>query len=174
MSKKPASKTAAPKKPRGRPSLYTPERASRICDRLSQGEPLTVICAAPGMPSDGTVREWMNKRQEFADAIARARELGFDAIAWEAKRIADTPLIGEEQTEKDDGRIETKRGDMLGHRKLQIETRLKLLAKWDPKRYGDRTTLAGDPEAPLLGSDEQLIARAAAILASVKGEGSVG
>ena len=30
---------------------------------------------------------------------------------------------------------------MLGHRKLQIETRLKLLAKWDPKRYGDKVDL---------------------------------
>jgi hypothetical protein len=27
--------------------------------------------------------------------------------------------------------------DMLGHRKLQIETRLKLLAKFNPKKYGE-------------------------------------
>ena len=27
---------------------------------------------------------------------------------------------------------------MLGHRKLQIETRLKLLAKWSPKKYGEK------------------------------------
>jgi hypothetical protein len=33
--------------------------------------------------------------------------------------------------------------------KLRIETRLKLLAKWNPKRYGDKMTLAGDPDAPL-------------------------
>jgi len=39
--------------------------------------------------------------------------------------------------------------DMLGHRKLQIETRLKLLAKWNPKKYGDRVTMAGDAENPL-------------------------
>ena len=38
---------------------------------------------------------------------------------------------------------------MLGHRKLQIETRLKLLAKWNPKKYGDRVTMAGDAENPL-------------------------
>ena len=50
---------------------------------------------------------------------------------------------------KADGSTEVRRGDMLGHRKLQIETRLKLLAKWDPKRYGGRTVLAGDAQAPL-------------------------
>ena len=38
---------------------------------------------------------------------------------------------------------------MLGHRKLQIETRLKLLAKWNPKKYGDRVTMAGDAENPM-------------------------
>jgi hypothetical protein len=38
---------------------------------------------------------------------------------------------------------------MLGHRKLQIETRLKLLAKWDPKRYGDKLSLSGDKENPI-------------------------
>ena len=64
-------------------------------------------------------------------------------------RIADTPVVGEETTEKANGDTETRKGDMLGHRKLQIETRLKLLAKWDPKRYGERTTLAGDPDNPL-------------------------
>jgi hypothetical protein len=39
--------------------------------------------------------------------------------------------------------------DMLGHRKLQIETRLKLLAKFHPTKYGDKVMLAGDKENPL-------------------------
>jgi hypothetical protein len=55
----------------------------------------------------------------------------------EALEIADTPLIGEEITDSEDGRT-IKRADMLGHRKLQVDTRLKLLAKWDWKRYGDK------------------------------------
>ena len=37
--------------------------------------------------------------------------------------------------------IKIKREDMLGHRKLQIETRLKLLAKWNPKKWGDKQTI---------------------------------
>ncbi len=122
-----------------------------IAAELANGVPLREICRTAGMPAWRTVYDWMDADQAFAAAIARARISGFDAIAAECLEIADTPVEGEERTEKDDGRIEVKRGDMLGHRKLQIETRLKLLAKWDPKRYGDRTTLAGDPEAPLNG-----------------------
>jgi len=50
----------------------------------------------------------------------------------------------------DDGEKKTVREeDMLGHRKLQIETRLKLLAKWNPKKYGERVQVAGDAENPL-------------------------
>ena len=45
--------------------------------------------------------------------------------------------------------IEVKKEDMLGHRKLQIETRLKLLAKWNPKKYGDKVTHSGDASAPI-------------------------
>ena len=39
--------------------------------------------------------------------------------------------------------------DMLGHRKLQIETRLKLLAVWDPKRYGNKMQIGGDGGDPI-------------------------
>ena len=39
--------------------------------------------------------------------------------------------------------------DMLGHRKLQIETRLKLLACWNPSKYGNKVAVGGDPGNPL-------------------------
>jgi hypothetical protein len=45
--------------------------------------------------------------------------------------------------------VTIKKVDMLGHRKLQVETRLKLLAKFNPKKYGDALKLSGDKENPL-------------------------
>jgi hypothetical protein len=56
--------------------------------------------------------------------------------------------MGQKQVMGDDKTYTTVE-DMLGHRKLQIETRLKLLAKWNPKKYGDRVQLSGDKENPL-------------------------
>ena len=32
---------------------------------------------------------------------------------------------------------------MIEHRKLRIDTRLKLLAKWNPKKYGDKLAHTG-------------------------------
>lgn len=122
----------------GRPSKFTQKMLIEICERISDGEPLAHICRSVGMPNPSTVRRWIERDEEVSRAIAHAREDGFDFLAAECLRIADTPMEGVEVTTKPDGVKEEKRGDMLGHRKLQIETRLKLLAKWDPKRYGER------------------------------------
>ena len=63
-----------------------------------------------------------------------------------------------------------KRSDMLGHRKLQIWTRLQLLAKWAPKKYGERTAmeLTGANGGPVQISDAERAAKVAAILASAQ------
>jgi hypothetical protein len=132
----------------GRPSKYTPELAKEICERLSDGEPLRQICRDEHMPAWQKIYEWMVRDEELSGAIARAREQGYDAIAEDLLAIADTPLMGETETSSANGLTIT-RQDMLGHRKLQIETRLKLLAKWNPKKYGDRQILAGDKDNPV-------------------------
>lgn len=120
---------------------FTDERKAEIkteiCERVSDGEPLRVICREGGMPSWRTVYQWREDDPAFASRIAHAREVGFDAIAEDALLIANTPCPGQIVTSKEWGE-EIKTEDMLGHRKLQIETRLKLLAKWSPKKYGER------------------------------------
>lgn len=114
-----------------------------IIGRLSDGEPLAQICRTPGYPHPSTFRDWVNGDDELTRRFARARADGFDAIAEQALEIADTPVDGviEKLEPNEAGEltvVERRREDMLGHRKLQVETRLKLLAKWDPKRYGER------------------------------------
>jgi hypothetical protein len=150
-------------------STFTPEIAAEICARLAEGEPLRVICRDAHMPAWRTVYDWIEANDDFSARIARARKLGFDAIAEEALEIADTPEIGEE-TEDDGEKVKVKRGDMLGHRKLQVETRLKLLAKWCPAKYGDRTAmeLTGANGGPVQISDTERAAKIAAILANAK------
>ncbi len=127
----------------GRPSKFSQELVDHICSRLEAGTPLTQVCR--DLQAEGTdlaprtVRDWEAQRPEVSAAIARARVLGEEALAEECLAIADTPLEGEEvKLDKDGNTVEVKRGDMLGHRKLQIETRLKLLAKFNPKRWGDK------------------------------------
>lgn len=122
----------------GRPSKYTPELFAEICERLSKGEPLAQICRDEHMPSVTTVWEWQKSDAPISESIARARETGFDQIALEALRIADDKE-GEHQRDR-----------------LRVDTRLKLLAKWDPKRYGDRITHQGDDDADAIKTKSSL------------------
>lgn len=127
MAKKPVEK-----KPTGRPSLYTPELAQEVVDGLSDGIPLTVICRRDHMPDDDTIRSWAKEREDLSRAIARARLTGHDAIAWRSRLTAR-------------GKGPEEGGDSTGdvqRDKLIIEQDNKLLAKWDPKRYGEKLDLS--------------------------------
>ena len=138
----PKQTPTAPKQ-MGRPSKYDPEIARIICEQLSEGIPLRQICRDnDGFPAWRTVYDWMGRDEELSASIARARDIGYDALAEECLLIADTPQFGQKQVMSDEGSTTTVE-DMLGHRKLQIETRLKLLAKFHPTKYGDRVAIEG-------------------------------
>ncbi len=137
-------------------SIYTEEIAGRICERLSEGESLREICRDEAMPHFNTVYEWCDTksgayRVGLDVRIAQARARGFDAIAAECLRIADdaTNDYMERRRSEEDAPTTAFDAEHVQRSKLRIETRLKLLAKWDPKRYGDKLELAGSQESPL-------------------------
>lgn len=175
-----------------RPSAYSPEIAADICDRTADGTFLRAICKSAGMPTWRTVNLWLEEVPEFAKLYAQAVRIGYDAIAQETMEIADTPLLG--VTEKQeavivgtDGEgkpitemqvVERKIDDMLGHRKFQVETRFKLLAKLDPKRYGEfmRQELSGPDGGPMQFQalpDEELNRKLAALMGNPELMGSI-
>ena len=143
--------TVTPKKKIGRPSKYTPELAAEICERLSNGEPLRQICRDDHMPAWQKIYEWMQRDDALGEggaglsgAIARARETGQDAIAeeiWLDMKQEPERILSEGGARVDSGYVQWQ--------KAKAEIGLKLLAKWNPKRYGDRVALAGDAESPL-------------------------
>jgi len=123
----------------GRPRQGVPEgKAKSVLEWIASGRTLREWCRIPGNPCFTTVYDWKDKDQEFSLRFARAREIGEWLIAEECLEIADTPQLGEIVTKKADGSTETKIADMIEHRKLQIDTRLKLLAKWNPKKYSQQ------------------------------------
>lgn len=130
----------------GRPSSFTQEIADEICERISQAESLVRICQDERMPHVSTVFRWSHANQEFRDNLARAREAMADYISYEIKEIADNTQIGEIVTEKPDGR-EVKRADMIEHRKLRIDTRIKLMQMLKPKSYATKQP-GESPESP--------------------------
>jgi hypothetical protein len=77
-------------------------------------------------------------------AIAKAREVGQDAIAeqiWIDMNAEPERILSEGGGRIDPGYVQWQ--------KAKAEIGLKLLAKWNPKRYGDRVQLAGDAASPI-------------------------
>ena len=155
---------------RGRPTLYTPELAEEVCARLEKGESLRAICKSEHMPNEAVVRHWViDDRCGFASHYAKARDTGLDVMADQIIEIADTPQYGLKVETSESG-VKEIRGDMLGHRRLQVDTRKWYLSKLAPKRYGDRTAmeLTGADGGPVQFSDTERAARIAAILAAAQ------
>lgn len=83
-----------PKQPKdhrgvGRPSLYTPEMAKLICDRLASGESLRTICGDEDMPHRTTIDRWQDQDPDFASKCARAREAQADVMFDKIMDVAD-------------------------------------------------------------------------------------
>jgi hypothetical protein len=134
--------TVEPRKP-GRTSTFTQAAADEICARLADGEPLRQICRDAHMPAWRTVYQWREAHPDFDAAIARARVPGFDAIAEETLEIIDTfPMMADSES---GSRIDSGHVAWLKNR---VEQRMKLLAKWDPKRFGDKLAIGGADDLP--------------------------
>ena len=123
-----------PKPKHGQPSTYTEAMADEICAWIEQGKTLREFCRLEGKPAWRTVYDWQKADEDFAARFARARDIGHDVIAEEALAIID------EQAEFATGENGGSHRDSAHVKWLQnrAEMRLKLLAKWNPKKYGDR------------------------------------
>lgn len=106
-----------------------------IIEWITLGRPLREYCRLPGKPKWRAVYHWLDKDPTFATHFALARERGADAIAEQTLEIADD---GTNDTYTDEqGRVRVDQ-DVVARSRLRVETRLKLLAKWFPHRYGER------------------------------------
>ena len=150
----------------GRPSEFTQETADAICERLALGESLRSVCKDAEMPGQSTVFRWLAANTDFREQYARARDLQADTIFDQILDIADTPQIGVKTTTKASG-VETTEGDMIEHRRLQIDARKWMAGKLAPKKYGDKIEHTGRLEVTDL-SDAQLDAKLAALEAATQ------
>lgn len=144
-------------------STFTQKIADEICERIATGEPLRAICRDDHMPARRTVYDWMDADPDFAAHFARAREVGFDEIAEGTLEIADDATRDTRHTERGEA-CDT---EWVARSKLRVETRLKLLAKWSPKKYGEKTSMevTGANGGPVQVSETERASKLAGILA---------
>lgn len=98
------------------------------------------------MPTRELVYQWQDKDPEFSLQFARGREIGHDAIADQTVDIIDQP-----PERGPDGRIDP---GYVQWQKNRAYQRMQLLAKWSPKKYGERQAIEHSGKISL----EELIA----------------
>lgn len=108
---------------------------AEMAQRVADGEKLTAVCSAWGIPHS-RFAAWISDKPEREGIYRAAQRLRADALISDNLTIAATTQEGQTVKEGPDG-IVTTTEDMLGHRKLQIETNFKVAARWDPARFGD-------------------------------------
>lgn len=122
----------------GKEKPDTREKADLVC-RLIVDETISAnkACERAGI-RPGTFYDLCERDPEVAEKYARARMTLLHNYAAQITDIADTPQEGVTTTVKSDGGVEERRGDMIEHRRLQIESRKWMLARLMPRVYGDK------------------------------------
>lgn len=137
----------------GRPVVWDPDKKEKsfetIIERIASGESLReIILNSPReeIPSFPTFFQWISQSKELSKQYACACEIRSEILFDEMLFIADNTEEGEVLTEKENGTVEKKTGDMTQHRKLKIDTRKWILAKMNPKRFGDKLDITSKDE----------------------------
>lgn len=136
-----------------RPSIYSAELAEAICEHLAHGVPLATICEMDEMPSFSTVYRWERENETFRQLSAQARQVGTHYLADDCIRISDDPDLGP------------------ADKRVRVDTRLRLIGKWNAKAYGEKIAhVGGGPgDAPIRYAnltDEEIDARLAMLIGS--------
>ena len=137
---------------------YTEERKNKVFDKIidkivNDGQATRDILKEKWSPSPSTFFKWLDEDESKSKQYARALQVKADFLFEEMIHIAFTPEEGEtvEMSQKGEGKnakkeIKKTKGDMLGHRKLKVDTIKWAISKTYSKKYGDKLDLTSDGE----------------------------
>lgn len=121
-------------KPRALPPTPA-QQLEPVFELMREGESTRRACAATGV-AVSTVYRLLDGDEALQEQYAQARARMLDAQAEMLEEIGEQAALAETAVE-------------VAGLRLKSDNRKWLLSKLAPKKYGDRTTLAGDPDSPL-------------------------
>lgn len=140
-----------------------PKIIDEVVDWLATGKTIRDYCRQEGRPCNEAVYRYLaNAGEEVDTRIVRARARGCEAIAEQVVAIADDSSGDTTVDEKGNVRVDS---EFVQRSKLRVETRLRLMSKWNSGRYGDKSQVehSGKVELPAM-ADREAATRLAALL----------
>jgi hypothetical protein len=136
----------------GRPTEYSLELATRICEQLGQGKLLCEIASEDWMPHAATIYRWLHTHPEFKPMYDAALMARFDLYCEELKSIAkgepgDVIDTSDEEDEEGNATVTIREGktESIQRAKLRIETLKWIMGKRLPQVYADQPTVVVAP-----------------------------
>lgn len=140
------------------PIHFTDEERETVIEHvlaeLCSGRPVSrTLAEDDDMPSERTWWNWYHKADAedpngLVHKVTRARHCGIEAKMDQAMAVAEQPMMGEIRVDKTmniGGEptevTEVRHEDMIGHRKLLVETIFKSAQMLKPKTYGPKLDL---------------------------------
>jgi hypothetical protein len=140
------SMTEVAARPVGRPPKPISEETIQALETwIAQGKTLRDFCRQDGMPCVTSLYVMLRDNESVYARIAFAREIGYDCIAAECISIADDASDDYvTQVARNGSERTIVNREVVQRSALRVDTRLKLLAKWDPRRYGEKMNVSHD------------------------------
>ncbi len=119
----------------------TDKGIKRICDTVQKDN--------PDFPKGSTIQDWIEADEALSGQYARAKDFQIERLAEQILEISDDDSL--DMAFKEDGTpfVNT---EHIQRSKLRVDSRKWILSKLKPKKYGDKVTMAGDADNPLVVS----------------------
>lgn len=112
-----------------------------VCKEIEKGKALRNVLKDDNMPSTSTFYEWLDIYPDKAKQYARATEVRAEAIFDDILSIADQNA---NDTYVNDQGIEVTNNDVIQRSRLRIDARKWVLAKLNPKKFGEKIDVTSD------------------------------
>lgn len=133
----------------GRPTDYSIELATKICEEISLGKSMRKVCEQEGMPSMQTVWTWLRIHKDFLEQYEQACQ---ERTESQHEMLLD---LGDEAIELSQEVDAKASSAVVSAVKLKADNMKWVMSKMKPKKYGDKidmTTNGKDLPTPILNN----------------------
>jgi hypothetical protein len=137
---------------------YTEALAQEVCERISCGELLIIICNDDHLPTMRRCKQWMSEHEDFHALYKESLNDRLDIFEEQVIQIADDASRDFKKVTRNGRTMKVLVGDAIARAKLRVEVRLRHLKAGRPEKWGDTTTRNVNSKDPLdcsnLSTDE--------------------